>query len=308
MIEARGLTKRYGEVIAVDHLSFTVRPGRVTGFLGPNGAGKSTTMRMALGLDRPTSGPITVADRRYRACKRPLFEIGALLDATAVPGGRSARNHLAALARSNGIERARVAEVLEQVGLSAVARKRIGGFSLGMKQRLGIAAALLGDPPVLVFDEPVNGLDPQGIRWIRGLFKQLASEGRTVLVSSHVMTEMALTAQDLIVIGRGRLVAQTTVAEFTASARASHVLVGSPRADELADLLHGPDVTVTRADDGSLRIDGLTARRIGEIAQRAGIALEELHTESASLEEAFMELTDSSVDYRSAQLPVKEGV
>jgi ABC-2 type transport system ATP-binding protein len=298
VIEVKELSKRYGAQVAVHALSFRVRAGHVTGFLGPNGAGKSTTMRMILGLDRPTSGEVMIAGRRYGALKRPLFNVGALLDATAVPAGRSARNHLAALARSNGIGRRRVDEVLAEVGLSDVARKRVGAFSLGMKQRLGIAAALLGDPPVLMFDEPVNGLDPEGIRWIRGFFKQLAAQGRTVLVSSHLMSEMALTAEDLIIIGRGRLITHTSVAEFIANAGSAHVLVRSPRSRDLVPLLHGPGVTVTEANDGALHVDGVAADRIGEIALRAGLALHELHTVSASLEEAFMELTDSSVDYR----------
>jgi ABC-2 type transport system ATP-binding protein len=298
MIEVKKLTKRYGAQVAVDALSFRVRAGNVTGFLGPNGAGKSTTMRMILGLDRPTSGEVTIAGRQYGTLKRPLFNVGALLDATAVPAGRSARNHLAALARSNGIGRRRVDEVLADVGLSEVARKRVGTFSLGMKQRLGIAAALLGDPPVLMFDEPVNGLDPEGIRWIRGLFQRLAAEGRTVLVSSHLMGEMALTAEDLIIIGRGRLITHTRVAEFTANAGSASVVVRTPRSRDLVPLLHGPRVTVTEANDGELHVDGLDADRIGEIALQAGLVLHELHTVGASLEEAFMELTDSSVDYR----------
>jgi ABC-2 type transport system ATP-binding protein len=302
MIEATALTKRYGGQVAVDGLSFEVRPGRVTGFLGPNGAGKSTTMRMMLGLDRPDSGEVTISGHRYGTTKRPLYHIGALLDATAVPGGRSAGNHLATMARSNGIGRRRVGEVLAEVGLSELARKRVGGFSLGMKQRLGIAAALLGDPAVLIFDEPVNGLDPEGIRWIRELFHRLAGEGRTVLVSSHLMSEMALTAEDLIVIGRGRLIAQTTVAEFTANAGAGHVIAGTQRLRELADLLYRPGVTVTETNHGTLQIEGLDAARIGEIAFAAGIALSELHTVGVSLEDAFMELTDTAVDYRPSTL------
>jgi ABC-2 type transport system ATP-binding protein len=302
MIEATALTKRYGGQVAVDGLSFEVRPGRVTGFLGPNGAGKSTTMRMMLGLNRPDSGEVTISGHRYGTTKRPLYHIGALLDATAVPGGRSAGNHLATMARSNGIGRRRVGEVLAEVGLSELARKRVGGFSLGMKQRLGIAAALLGDPAVLIFDEPVNGLDPEGIRWIRELFHRLAGEGRTVLVSSHLMSEMALTAEDLIVIGRGRLIAQTTVAEFTANAGAGHVIAGARRPRELADLLYRPGVTVTETNHGTLQIEGLDAARIGEIAFAAGIALSELHTVGVSLEDAFMELTDTVVDYRPSTL------
>jgi ABC-2 type transport system ATP-binding protein len=298
MIEAVNLTKRYGGRVAVDDLSFTVRPGRVTGFLGPNGAGKSTTMRLILGLDRPSRGTVTVSGVAYRSLRRPLFHAGALLDATAVPAGRSARGHLAALAASNGIGRRRVGEVLAEVGLSGVAHKRVGTFSLGMKQRLGIAAALLGDPPVLIFDEPVNGLDPQGIRWIRDLFRDLArGQGRTVLVSSHLMAEMALTADELIVIGQGRLVAQTTVAEATAAT--GHVVVRSSRAGELATLLYGPGVTVTSTGGEGLRVDGLDAHRIGDAAAQAGIPLYELTTATASLEEAFMALTESDVEYAS---------
>jgi ABC-2 type transport system ATP-binding protein len=299
MIEAAHLTKRYGDRTAVDDLSFTVRPGRVTGFLGPNGAGKSTTMRLILGLDRPSSGAVTVSGVPYRSRPRPLLHIGALLDANAVPAGRSARSHLAALAASNGIGGRRVAEVLGEVGLSAVAHKRVGTYSLGMKQRLGIAAALLGDPPVLIFDEPVNGLDPQGIRWIRDLFRELAGQqGRTVLVSSHLMSEMAMTADDLIVIGQGRLVTQTTVSAATAATQ--RVVVGTARPDELAPLLYAPGVTVTRTDGGELHVDGLDAHRIGEVATQAGIALYELHTATASLEEAFMALTADEVEYASA--------
>jgi ABC-2 type transport system ATP-binding protein len=300
VIEARALSKRYGRQVAVDALSFTVRPGRVTGFLGPNGAGKSTTMRMILGLDRPTSGEVTVGGRRYATFKRPLHEVGALLDASAVPAGRSALSHLRAIGRSNGIGRGRVTEVLAEVGLSEVAHKRAGGFSLGMKQRLGIAAALLGDPAVMIFDEPINGLDPEGIRWIRELFHRLADEGRAVLVSSHLMSEMAVTAEDLIVIGRGRLIAQTTVAEFTANAGAGHVVVRARHATDLANLLRQPGVTVTATTDATLRVDGLTADRIGEVALQAAIALRELHTVGISLEDAFMELTDAVVDYRPA--------
>jgi ABC-2 type transport system ATP-binding protein len=298
MIEAAHLSKRYGRQTAVDDLSFSVRPGRVTGFLGPNGAGKSTTMRMILGLDRPTTGSVTIDGVGYRDRRRPLWQVGALLDATAVPGGRTAGAYLAALAASNHIPRPRVGTVLDQVGLAEAARRRIGGFSLGMKQRLGIAAALLGDPEVLIFDEPVNGLDPQGIRWIRDLFAGLAVEGRTVLVSSHLMSEMAQTAQDLIVIGRGRLVADTSVAAVTAAA--SHVVVGTDRPGDLLPRLHGPDITVADTGDGLWRIDGCDARHIGQIATDAGVALHELHTVTASLEEAFMALTDQAAEYVSA--------
>jgi ABC-2 type transport system ATP-binding protein len=297
MIEARELTKRYGDIKAVDHLSFEVRSGRVTGFVGPNGAGKSTTMRMILGLDRPSAGDVTIEGRHYRDRVRPMLDVGAVLDATAVPAGRRAVDHLRALARSNGIGRGRAGAVLAEVGLQGVARKRIGGFSLGMKQRLAIAAALLGDPAVLIFDEPVNGLDPEGVRWVRGVFRRLAAEGRTVLVSSHLMGEMALTADDVIVIGRGRLIAQTTIAGILA-AGPGHVLVRTVDADSaLAERLHGPQVTVTASVEG-LRVDGLDATRIGQIAARAGITLRELHTVAASLEDAFIAMTEASVDYR----------
>jgi ABC-2 type transport system ATP-binding protein len=298
MIQAVQLSKRYGRQTAVDDLSFTVRPGRVTGFLGPNGAGKSTTMRLILGLDRPTAGTVTIDGIDYQDRRRPLWQVGALLDASAVPAGRTAGAYLAALAASNHIPGRRVGAVLEQVGLTEAARRRIGGFSLGMKQRMGIAAALLGDPGVLIFDEPVNGLDPQGIRWIRDLFARLAAEGRTVLVSSHLMSEMAQTAQDLIVIGRGRLVAATSVAAVTAAA--SHVLVGTDRPGDLLPCLHGPDDTVAGTGDGLWRIDGHDARHIGRIAAGAGIALHELHTVTASLEEAFMTLTGEAAEYTSA--------
>jgi ABC-2 type transport system ATP-binding protein len=299
MIETAHLSKTFREKIAVDDLTFVAQAGRVTGFLGPNGAGKSTTMRMILGLDRPTAGQVTVGGHRYASLNRPLHHVGSLLDAAAVPAGRSARNHLRALARSNGIGAGRVDDVLAEVGLSDVARRRIGGFSLGMKQRLGIAGALLGDPQVLIFDEPVNGLDPAGVRWIRGLFRRLAGEGRTVLVSSHLMSEMALTADDLVVIGQGRLIAQTTVADFTTAAGISHVHVAAPRTDELVAPLRRAHATVTVAEDGSLRVEGLAAQHIGEIALRAAVPLRELHTVDASLEEAFMRLTDNAVEFRA---------
>jgi len=278
MIEVCELTKRYGSAVAVDGLSFTVHPGRVTGFLGPNGAGKSTTMRVILGLDAPTAGRATVNGRPYQQLTRPLHQAGALLDAGAVHGGRTARNHLLAIAASNGIGARRVAEVLDAVGLDSVAAKRVRGFSLGMKQRLGIAAALLGDPSVLMFDEPVNGLDPEGIHWIRGLLKSLAAEGRTVFVSSHLMSEMALTADHLIVIGRGRLVA------------------------DAAGLLAARGAEVTAEPDGGLAVTGLDAATIGDLAREHGISVHELTPRHASLEEAYMELTRDSVDYR-ADLP-----
>ena len=301
MIEAIGLSKRYGDTLAVDDLSFTVPPGAVTGFLGPNGAGKSTTMRLILGLDAPTSGTVTVNGKSYTSLRRPLFEVGALLEAKAVHGGRSAFNHLMALALSNGISRARVETVLDQVGLRSVARKRSGGFSLGMGQRLGIAAALLGDPKVLMFDEPVNGLDPEGVLWIRTLLKALAAEGRTVLLSSHLMSEMAITADRLIVIGRGRLIAQTTVEEFLAGGDGCFVQARSPEADALAVLLQARGANVVHQSVDTLRITGVDAGAVGEIARTAGFALLELSTQRATLEQRYMELTGDAVDYRAAQ-------
>ncbi|HEU5419927.1 MAG TPA: ATP-binding cassette domain-containing protein [Streptosporangiaceae bacterium] len=299
MIEARGLTKRYGDKLAVDNLTFTVRPGIVTGFLGPNGAGKSTTIRMILGLDRPTAGRVTVDGRRYADQPAPLHVVGALLEARAVHTGRSASNHLLALAATTGIPRSRVEEVIDLVGLREVARKRAGGFSLGMGQRLGIAAALLGDPSTLILDEPVNGLDPEGILWIRNLLKRLAAEGRTVLVSSHLMSEMALTAEQLIIVGRGRLIADVSVADLTRSSRTS-VRVRSPQAAQLRDLLTGPQVTVTSAEAGVLEVTGLDSDDIGRVAALNQLTLYELVPRTASLEEAFMELTRDSVEYRAA--------
>jgi ABC-2 type transport system ATP-binding protein len=299
MIEVCELTKRYGTVVAVDGLSFTVRPGRVTGFLGPNGAGKSTTMRVILGLDAPTAGWATVSGRPYQRLARPLRQAGALLDAGAVHGGRTARDHLRAIAASNGIGARRVAEVLGLAGLEGVAGKRVRGFSLGMKQRLGIAAALLGDPPVLMFDEPVNGLDPEGIHWIRGLLKSLAAEGRTVFVSSHLMSEMALTADHLIVIGRGRLVADAPIEEFVRQSSRGDVLVRSPAGAALASLLTRRGAAVTAETGGGLAVTGLDAAAIGELARAHGIELHELTPRSASLEEAFMELTRDSVEYHA---------
>ena len=297
VIEARGLVKRYGPVTAVADLSFDVLPGRVTGFLGPNGSGKSTTMRMIVGLDAPDAGSVTVGGRAYRSIPRPLREVGALLEAKAIHPGRSARDHLWALAQTNGIGRSRVGEVLDLVGLAAVARRRAGTFSLGMGQRLGIAAALLGDPGVLLFDEPVNGLDPEGIRWVRTLLKKLAAEGRTVLVSSHLMSEMALTADHLVVIGKGRLVAQTSVDEFIARYSGRAVRVRSPRIGELVHALVGPGVVVEPLADGAVVARGVDAPTVGELAASLGIVLHELAPESASLEEAFMELTSDSVEY-----------
>ena len=297
MIEAHGLTKRYGGKVAVDGLTFTVRPGVVTGFLGPNGAGKSTTIRMILGLDAPTAGSATVNGRVYAGHAAPLHEVGALLDARAAHTGRSARNHLLALAATTGISRRRVDEVVGLVGLDEVARKRAGGFSLGMGQRLGIAAALLGDPATLILDEPVNGLDPEGILWIRNLLKALAADGRTVFVSSHLMSEMALTAEQLIIVGRGRLIADVSVAELTRGSRAS-VRVRSPQATAFRDVLTGPEMTVTTAGAGVLDIEGLDSEAVGRAAHENGIVLYELVPQTASLEEAFMELTRDDVEYR----------
>jgi ABC-2 type transport system ATP-binding protein len=299
MIEAHALTKRYGERAAVTELSFTVRPGAVTGFLGPNGAGKSTTMRMILGLDAPTSGQVSVNGKRYAQHRAPLHEVGAMLEARAIHTGRSAYNHLLALAATTGIPRRRVDEVIDIVGLREVARKRAGGFSLGMGQRLGIASALLGDPATLVLDEPVNGLDPEGILWIRNLLKDLAAEGRTVLLSSHLMSEMALTAEHLIVIGRGRLMADTSVAEFVRSAAGTSVRVRTDEADRLRQVLAGPDVTVSSTEREVLEVSGLSSDRIGRIAADSGIALAELTPQQASLEEAFMEMTRDAVEYQS---------
>jgi len=299
MIEAVDVSKRYGGKTAVDGLTFKVEPGVVTGFLGPNGAGKSTTIRMIMGLDAPTSGRITVNGKSYTQHAAPLREVGALLEARAVHTGRSAYNHLLALALTTGIPRRRVDEVIDLVGLQDVARKRVGGFSLGMGQRLGVAAALLGDPATLVLDEPVNGLDPQGILWIRTLLRGLAAEGRTVLISSHLMSEMALTAEHLIVIGRGRLIADTSVKKFIDSASAQSVRVRTQRATELRDLLVGPLIAVTSVEPGLLEVTGMDAAKVGDIACRNAIALEELTPVQASLEEAFMELTDDAVEYRT---------
>ncbi|MFF0691033.1 ABC transporter ATP-binding protein [Streptomyces tendae] len=299
MIELEGLTKRYGEKVAVNNLSFTVRPGIITGFLGPNGAGKSTTMRMVLGLDRPTAGDVRIDGKHYDQLKDPLTYIGALLEAKAWHGGRSAYNHLLCLAQSNGIPASRVREVLDTVGLSAVARKKTKGFSLGMGQRLGIAGALLGDPRILMFDEPVNGLDPEGIHWIRNLMKTLASQGRTVFVSSHLMSEMALTADHLVVIGQGRLLADTSMAEFIAENSRSYVRIRTPQREQLLDALHGAGVPVVEAADGVLEVDGDKSEAVGELAARQQIVLHELSPQRASLEEAFMQLTAESVEYHA---------
>jgi ABC-2 type transport system ATP-binding protein len=301
MIEARGLVKRYGSTMAVSDLSFSVRPGLVTGFLGPNGAGKTTTMRMILGLDAPTQGSVTVGGRSYRDLPAPMREVGALLDAKALHGGRRARDHLLCLARSNGIPRSRVNEVLRIVGLEDVARRRAKGFSLGMSQRLGIASALLGDPAVLIFDEPVNGLDPDGIHWVRTLLRALAAEGRTVLVSSHLMSEMALTADHLLVIGRGRLIADTSVDEFVRSSSQQSVHVRSPQAAELAARCRDAGATVRAGTDPDvIEITGMDSAEVGKLAAAHGIVLFELIPVRASLEEAFMELTRDSVEYQAA--------
>jgi ABC-2 type transport system ATP-binding protein len=299
VIEVENVSKRYGEKLAVDGLGFVVRPGIVTGFLGPNGAGKSTTMRMIAGLDEPTAGRVLVNGKDYRAASAPMAELGILLEARAVHTGRSARNHLLALAQTNGVSRRRVDEVIGMAGLDDVAGKRVGGFSLGMGQRLGIASALLGDPSVVVLDEPVNGLDPEGVLWVRNLLKGLAAEGRTVFVSSHLMSEMALTATRLVVVGRGRLIADTTVEEFVARAGGGAVIVRTPQAARLRDLLLGPDITVTSEQADVLHVQGLAAEQIGTIAWQARLPVFELATQQASLEEAFMQLTDDSVDFRS---------
>ena len=301
MIEARNLVKRYGSTTAVDDLSFSIRPGLVTGFLGPNGAGKTTTMRMILGLDAPTHGSVTVDGRSYRDLPAPMREVGALLDAKALHGGRPARDHLLCLAQSNGIPRRRVDEVIGLAGLEGVAGRRAKGFSLGMGQRLGIAAALLGDPAVLIFDEPVNGLDPDGIHWVRTLMRSLAAEGRTVLVSSHLMSEMALTAGHLLVIGKGRLIADTSVDEFVRSSSRQSVHVRSPRAVELAARCREAGAAV-RAGTGPdvIEITGMDSAEVGRLAAAHGIALVELIPVRALLEEAFMELTRGSVEYQAA--------
>ncbi|MGW6510602.1 ABC transporter ATP-binding protein [Streptomyces niveus] len=298
MIEVNELTKRYGGTTAVKDLTFTVRPGRVTGFLGPNGAGKSTTLRLLIGLDRPTGGTATIDGRPFRDLPRGLRHAGALLDAHDVHGGRTARTHLTALARGNALPKSRVDHVLDEVGLASAARRRIGGFSLGMKQRLGIAAALLGDPPVLLFDEPVNGLDPEGVLWVRGLFRRLAAEGRTVFVSSHLMSEMENTADELVVIGRGRLIAAESVSDFAARGTRSSVRVRTPDTEAFTALLRaeGADVRPAAAD-GPLVVTGLDAPAIGELAHRHRLRINELTTAGASLEEAFMELTADSVEY-----------
>ena len=299
-IRARNLTKRYGSTLAVDDLSFDVLPGRVTGFLGPNGAGKSTTMRMILDLDAPTSGSVSVGGRRYREHRRPLYDVGAVLESRAIHPGRSAYNHLRCLAESNGIGRRRVDEVLGLVGLSDVADRRARGFSLGMSQRLGLAAAMLGDPPVIMCDEPVNGLDPEGIHWIRELLRRLAAEGRTVFVSSHLMSEMAATADHLIVVGRGRLLADASLDEVIASRGRPTTSVASPEAARLRTLIVAAGVSVESASDSALLVTGLSAAEVGELAARHGITLHELSSHQPSLEAAFLDLTRDSVEFGAA--------
>jgi ABC-2 type transport system ATP-binding protein len=308
VIEARGLTKDYGDKRAVDGLTFSVRPGIVTGFLGPNGSGKSTTMRLILGLDAPTDGEVTVNGKRYRDHQAPLHEVGALLEARSVHTGRSAYNHLLALAQTHGIPRSRVEELIDLVGLREVARQRVGKFSLGMGQRLGIAAAMLGDPSTVMLDEPVNGLDPEGIHWMRSLLKGLAAEGRTVFVSSHLMSEMSLTADHLIVIGRGRKIADTSTSEFLSAASGNVVRLRSPQAADLVRLLVAPDVTVEALEPGYLEVHGLTAAQIGDVAAAHGVALHELTPHQASLEEAFMDLTREEIEFRAAELEPEEAV
>ncbi|WP_433701569.1 ATP-binding cassette domain-containing protein [Nocardiopsis sp. CA-288880] len=297
MITLQGLSKRYGDTVAVDSLDLEVRPGRVTGFLGPNGAGKSTTMRMILGLDRPTSGKALVDGRPYRELDRPLHHVGAVLDARAVHPGRSARSHLLALARTHRIPDRRVDEVLDTVGLAGAARRRAGAFSLGMGQRLGIAAALLGDPRLLVLDEPVNGLDPDGVRWVRDLMRSMAAEGRTVFVSSHLMSEMQLTADHLVVIGRGRLITDAPLAEVLDNSAWSAVRVRAPHPEDLVTALEAEGAGVERPGAGELLVTGVPIERVGELAHRAGVALHELSPREASLEQAYRELTSDSVQY-----------
>jgi len=306
MIEASGLVKRYGAKTAVDDLSFSVRPGVVTGFLGPNGSGKSTTMRLLLGLDRPDAGSSTINGRAYRDLPAPLCEVGALLEARAVHTGRSARNHLRALAATHNIPRRRVDELIGLVGLDGVAGKRVGGFSLGMGQRLGIAGALLGDPGVLLLDEPVNGLDPEGILWIRNLLKALAAEGRTVFVSSHLMSEMALTASDVIVVGRGRMITSGTVTEVISRATTGAVLVRTEEAQRLGGLLAANDARVETVGPDTLVVNGANSTKVGRIAADAAIALIELTPQQATLEEAFMEITRDAVEFQ-ARRPVAGG-
>jgi ABC-2 type transport system ATP-binding protein len=300
MIEAKSVSKRFGDKLAVDRLSFIVQPGQVTGFLGPNGAGKSTTMRMILGLDAPSGGTVTVNGKRYDELANPMREVGALLDAKAVHGGRTAYNHLLCLAQTNNLPARRIPEVLELVGLAQVARKRVGGFSLGMCQRLGIAGTLLGDPKVLMFDEPVNGLDPEGILWIRNLMRALAAEGRTIFVSSHLMSEMENTADHLIVIGQGRLIADCTVEEFIRNNSQLAVRVRTPQASQLAQLVTGKGGTAKADGDDAIVVSGIAQEQLGDLAFDNGIRLHELAPLQASLEQAFMELTKDSVEFHAA--------
>jgi ABC-2 type transport system ATP-binding protein len=300
VIDVRGVTKRYGEKVAVDDLTFSVAPGIVTGFLGPNGAGKSTTMRLILGLDAPSSGTVRVNGCAYRDFAAPLHEVGAMLEARAIHTGRSGYKHLLALAQTHGIPRSRVDEVIDIVGLKDVAGKRVGGFSLGMGQRLGVAAALLGDPATVILDEPANGLDPEGIRWIRNLLKRLASEGRTVFLSSHLMSEMSQTAEHLIVIGRGRLIADTSVEEFVSRASAdAPVRVRCAQLTTLRDALAGEHVEIESSEPGVLEVRGLSSERIGEIAAADGLVLHELTPLQATLEDAFMHITQDAVEYHA---------
>jgi len=306
MIDANNLTKRYGDKTAVDGLTFTVEPGIITGFLGPNGSGKSTTMRLILGLDAPNEGAVTVNGKAYRDFSAPLHEVGALLEARSVHTGRSAYHHLLALAQTHGIPRSRVKELISLVGLDEVARKRAGQFSLGMGQRLGIAAALLGDPEVLILDEPINGLDPEGIRWIRDLLKRLAGEGRTVFLSSHLMSEMSLTADHLIIIGRGRLIRDVGLAEFVDEWSRNVVRVRSPQAAALREEILGPNVRVSSEEPSVLEVDGLTAAQIGDAAARHGFVLHELIPEKVSLEEAFMDLTREETEFRATTATTDE--
>ena len=307
MIEAQGLSKRFGTKTAVDNVTFTVQPGKVTGFLGPNGAGKSTTMRMICGLDNPTAGTVTVNGRPYARHRAPLHEVGALLEAKSAHPKRTAYNHLRALGATEGISAARVREVIEITGLGSAARKRVGGFSLGMGQRLGIAAALLGDPQTLILDEPVNGLDPEGVKWVRYLVRGLASEGRTVFISSHLMSEMAVTADHLIVIGRGRILADAPIDQVIAGSKQERILVRSDDAASLAAAVGSPGVDVEREADDVLSVTGLSARRIAEAAQSGGILITELTPQQVSLEDAYMEITRDEIEYQSRQISHPSG-
>lgn len=299
MIDANNLTKRYGEKTAVDGLTFSVQPGIITGFLGPNGSGKSTTMRLMIGLDAPDGGTVTVGGKRYRDWPAPLHEVGVLLEAGSVHTGRSAYDHLLAMGATHGIGQARVRDLISLVGLEEVANKRVGQFSLGMGQRLGIAAALLGDPEVIILDEPINGLDPDGIHWIRTLLKALAAEGRTVFLSSHLMSEMALTAEHLIIIGQGRLIRDVSLVDFVNESSANTVRVRSPQATKLRDVILGPDVRVSSDEPTVLEISGLAADQVGHLAALNGVELHELTTEKTSLEDAFMELTHGDTEFRA---------